>query len=268
MAFPKQPFCLAALASLIVLLSGCWVTAKKSPPAPPPSQVASAPALGAAQRDSWSKVAAADQALMRALFPLPDSIYKMAALGEASVIAIHAGEATPEDLKAAYDRVDAGLRGDLKAANAMLETARAAASSDKARIAELEQQVKNEQIKAAEELRRQLAAARDEARKEADAQQRKIAAWIFYGGGFLLAVSAAVVLGTAAYVPFFGPRLAVVLGLASGVSVGLGALVNELLANPWIVRTLLGILVAAVATAGGIAYSNHFHHKTATAPTP
>jgi hypothetical protein len=245
---------------LFLSLTGCSLF-KATPPAPPPSQVVSAPILTAAQDKSLSKISASNSGIVRALGPLPDSAPKAAAIGETTVIALQAGEASASDLKAAYERVDAGLRGDLASANALLDAARAEAVTDKAKIEALEAKVKAEQSAASIELQRQLAAARDEARKEADMQQRKIAAYIFYGGAFLLGAAAAVVLFTASSVPMFGPKVAIALGVAAATSALLGVTVNELLSNPWIIRTLLGLLVAAAAVAGGLAYANHHHAK-------
>ncbi len=259
---------LVAAINFALLTSGCW-TWKRTPPAPPPAEVKTAPALNNALGTQDSKTAAAVGAAIEANTHNAEGPAKTATAGELSVAQANLPTPTDKDKAEALARVNAALQGNLQFANDEWAKARVAAGALQSQIDALQLQVKNERVAAAQELQKQLNAARDDAKREADAQQRKIAAWIFYGGAFLLGVAAAVVLGTASYVPFFGPRLAIVLAGAAATSGLLGAMVNELLANPWIVRTLFGVLVAAVAVAGGIAYSNHHHHVASLeAPKP
>ena len=259
-----KSLCLIVALHAAFLVGGCNLF-KRTPPAPPPAEVKTAPALATALGAQDSKAAAAVGAAIEANSHNAEGPAKTATAGELSVASANLPTPSDKDRAEALARVNAALKGDLEFANREWAKARDAAGALQSQIDALQQQVKNERIAAAAELQRQLSAARDEAKREADAQQRKIAAWIFYGGAFLLGVAAVVVFGTASYVPMFGPRLAFMLAGAAAVSGMLGAMVNDLLANPWIVRTLFGALIAAIAVAGGIAYTNHHHHVTSGA---
>lgn len=265
----SRAFAAIFLASSLCGFTACqmWPFHHKTVVVPAPADVRSAAPLGEATSAQASKAAAAVAAATDANTHNTDSPAKTAVAGELSVAGANLPIPSDKDRAEALARTNAALSGDLSKAQAGWDKARGDAVDLSKQISELRTQVTQERKDAAAQLTKEVSDARDEAKKEADATQRKIAAYIFYGGAFLLAAAAAVVLGTAAYVPMFGPKLAISLGISSAASVVLGTLVNELLSNPWIMRSLLGVLIAGVATAIGLAISNHIHH-TATVPAP
>lgn len=229
------------------------------PTPPPPADVPSASGLRSASADQASRAAAAVKAAQTANAANPAGHPRAATEGELSVAAANLPTPQPADDREAQARVNAALRGDLATARTAWDKATADAAALAARVAHLEAQVQFERDAAAKELQRQLAQARDEERRKAEAETRRLVGWIFFGGAFMLAAAAALVLGTAASVPFFGPKLAISLGIGSAASAALGVAINEVLANPWIVRVLIGVIVAAVAGAIALGVANHYH---------
>jgi hypothetical protein len=254
------------LAFAILLMALLGPSCSHVPKAPPPSDVKSSAPLRAASTEQQSKAAAAIGAAAFANDQNQAGAAKEATAGELSVATANLPPPADKDKVEALARANAALAGKLDEAQQKWELARADGAARLGRIAQLEAQVEAERKAAAIEMQRQLQAARDEERRKAEAEQRRIIAWIFYGGAFLLTVAAAVVLGTSQYVPFFGPKLAICLGIGAAASAALGAALNEILANPWIIRVLIGVVVAAVAGAVALGIANHHHHVDSRNP--
>lgn len=237
-----------------------------SKPTPPPATVPSAPKLEAQQGDNLSRIAAAANAQGKAIATLPASNAKAAIEGENAVIQARAGEAKPKDQADADARVIAALNGQLAEANAAWAKALETATADKQRIAELEQSVDREQKAAAEELRRQLAAARSEATQK----EQLYVSLLLFGLGALCIVAAFLIGQMAVTIPQFGPRAAVGFGLAGAtliaVGIGLRVVSRMIDEHPYVFWGSILFAVLAAVVGGALIYANH-KHATAQAST-
>lgn len=246
-------------AFLAVLLFGCTAT----PPAPPPSDVPSAPALAAAGGEQLGEASAAVEAARQINQHNAPGVARDqvdAVLSVASANLPEAAGARVNHFLAIAQKAFAG-----KPDEAVTEWAaeRALGSARLARIAELERKVAAERAAAALELQRQLKAARDQAQREADAKERLWLMLLFFGGGAACLVGAAVVGQLGAAVPMFGPRAALGLGIAGAVLLGIGVLIRTvdrlLEQHPFLFWG--GLIFAGLAVVAAIAliYANHRH---------
>ena len=99
----------------------------------------------------------------------------------------------------------------------------------------------------------------DAARAEGEAKIRTLQTWIFYGGGALLIALGAASFFLAAQVPFLGPKVSIGIAGAGAALIAAGKVLAELEKHPWIFYTGLGLAVAALAVAVGLAVSNQHH---------
>lgn len=254
-----------ALISLCPLFSSCWLVPSK--PLPPPTNLPSASSLGSAESERLSKAAAAIAAALHAAENLPDSPAKSAVEGALSVAQANLPKAADVDRDAALKLVNFALAGKFEEAQVGWKLDINAGAVLNARIAALEVQVQQEKVKAAADLQQQLQEARNEERQKAAADQRKMIGYIFYGGGALCLAAAAIVGFTMASVPMFGPKVALGLGVAGALLTGAGVALNELLAHPAVIWTMLGLAGALLFGVTGLTWSNH-HHNISSAPAP
>jgi hypothetical protein len=247
-------------------------------PTPPLANVPSAPALSSATSDQLSKAAAAVHAAAAGNQQNTDTRTQPAVAGELSVAAANLPQPKAKDSAEAMARLNAALSGDLVTAQAGWTKALGDAASLSARVHDLEAQVTKERTDAAAELARQLsakdaeiAAAKDKAKREADA---KLNFWLqigCFGGCALCFIVAVASLQLAATVPFFGPMITRCAAIAGGILLALGLIIRSVDRfvdqHPQLfVGALITVGVAAVA-AGALAYSNHQHSaQPAAAP--
>ncbi len=250
-----------ALASLLPV--GCGT---KTVVAPAPANVASAPALGTAESSRLSQISAQAEAADTANAKQPAGPVTSAVAGPLSVIRNLAGPSFAQDRANALATMNEALAGKAADAEAGWAKARNDATALNAQISALQAQVDRERKEAAAELTRQLQAAHDEERAKAEADQRRMIGWIFYGGAFLLGVAAGLSLALASSIPMLGPKISVCLGGCAVFSALMGLLLNELLAHPAVFWTMGGVMVVALGGAAGLAYSNHQHAKPVTTP--
>lgn len=235
-------------------------------PVPPPTNVPSAAPLKANEDERLSKASASVSAATFAESFNPEGNPKKAVLGELSVSMSLLPQATAKDSQEALSRVNSALKGQLDEAQKGWDKAKNEAADLNAKISSLEAQVAKERQDAALELKRQVQAARDEARQKAEADQRKLIGWIFYGGGALLIALAAGMLFLASSMPLVGPKATLGVGSAGLTLIGLGIALNELLAHPWVIWVGIGLVAVLLATAFGLALSNHHHLEEAKKP--
>lgn len=235
---------------------------RRTPPAPPPANVASAPALGAASDSRLSGISANAEAASFANSKQPVGPITAAVAGPLSVIQKLSGPATDADRAAALALVNQALGGKVAESEAGWVKARSDAEALSAQVSSLEKQVAAERISAAAELQRQLSAARDEEHAKAAAEQRRLIGWIFYGGGALLLVLGGVAFSLIASVPMIGPNVCRALLGSGALLIIAGISINELLAHPWVIWTCLGLSFAGVAVAAALTFANHHHAKS------
>lgn len=243
-------------------IGGCQT---KTVVAPAPANVPAAAPLSDATASRLSQISAQAEAADTANAKQPPSVVTSAVAGPLSVIRNLAGPSFTQDRANALATMNEALAGKAADAEAGWAKARNDANALNARIAQLEKDVEQQKREAAAELTRQLQAAHDEERAKAQADQRRMIGWIFYGGAFLLGVAAGLTLALAGTIPMLGPKVAICLGGCAAGSALMGALLNELLAHPGILWTIMALIVAGLAGAVGLAYSNHQHSKP---PTP
>ena len=249
---------------LIALLGLHSCSTVPTPPAP--ANVPHAPALEMSNLEFKGKIAANVASSLYAAQTLPESNEKQAIIGPLKVAASLAGEPSEKDRAEAMAPVMLALAGKLTEAQAGWARATTEAAALKERITQLEQTVKDERTAAAAELTRQLQAARDEARREAEAKTRTIVSWIFFGGSFLLGVAAVLCLVYAGSVPQLGPRAAIGFGGASAVAAATGVGVLQLISHPSVMWWGMGITVGLAVIACVIIYINHLHHIETLTP--
>lgn len=245
-------------------------------PTPPPTNVASAPALSDATAVRLSKAAAAVQAASAGNDQSSDDKTKPAVAGELSVAAANLPAPKADDSAEAMARVNAALSGDLVKAQAGWTKALGDAASLSAKLVELEAQVQKERSNAAAEIARQLAAkdaeiaaANDKAKHDADA---KLNFWLqigCFGGCALCFIVAVASLQLAATVPFFGPMITRCAAVAGGILLALGLIIRSVDRfvdqHPQLFAgALITVGVAAIA-ALALAYANHRHSLPASA---
>jgi hypothetical protein len=222
--------------------------------------VKTAPALHAADIEFKGRIDAQADASVYAAMLLQDSNSKTAILGPLGVIkTLVGGSATDQQKTEALAPVLLALQGKLTEAQAGWQRALDEAGALKTQIATLEATVKREREAAAIELARQLQDARDQERRDAEAAQRKLVGWIFFGGGFVLGLLAVGCLVYAPTVPQLGPRAALGFGAASAGAVATGVAVLQLMNHPEVVWWGLGLIAVSVVAALAMIYSNHLH---------
>lgn len=240
-----------------------------TPPPPPPANVASAPALATATEARMSKLSAHAEAADVAADKIAEPLVRTSVKGPLSVVRSLAGPATDADRAAALALVVQAQAGKLDAANAGFATARADAAALTTRLRELETIVAAERAAAAGELQRQLAAARDEARRAAVARERTLKTMIFFGLGAALCLAAVASVFLRAYLPFLGPNVTVAIG-AGGVMLLLLGIVTRAIErliddHPYIFWGGLLFTVCALVGAVALIFANHHHAKEAPA---
>lgn len=247
-----------------MLLPGCWLLPQKTI-VPAPANVPAAAALGDSRTAQLSKASAYVQAAQTSNDKNPDGAPKDAVKGSLDVAQANLPVPAAADLTEALKFANQALSGQLTAAQANWKLSVDAGTALQDKLSRLEAQVSKERADAAAEQTRLIRAAHDEERLKAEADQRKLVGWIFYGGGALLIAGAGLVAFLAPSVPIFGPRLALGLGVAGAALIGSGVALNEILAHPTVIWVTLGTAGAALAVSGGIALSNHYHHTDASA---
>ncbi len=229
-------------------------------PVPPPTNVASAPALGDAEKSRLSQIGAHAEAAEIANAKQPSGPVTSAVAGPISVIRKLAGPATDEDRATALALVNQALSGKLAEAETGWASAINNASVLNARIADLERKVEAERTAAAAELARRL----DEEHRRAALEERRMIGWIFYGGAALCLALGATAFSLIGSVPIIGPNVARGL-LLTGVCLAVsGVAINQLLAHPWVVWVSLGTGVAVLIGTAALMYANHHHHQEPT----
>lgn len=255
---------LFSLAILGISLPSCHTI----PTPPAPAETKSGPAYYAADLEFKGRIEAQSLAANFAAATLPDSNGKIAVQGTVGIIStLTAGTATQKQKDEAMVPVAAALAGKLVEATNGWNKAQTDAAAFKLRIDQLEDQVKQERVAAAAELTRQLQQARDDERSKAEAQIRAIVSWLFFGFGLVCEIAAAIIFFYAGSVPQLGPKAALLAGSAGVVSIGTGIAVLELLSHPTVVWWGIGIVLALVAGALALVYSNH-QHAVAAGQTP
>lgn len=232
---------------------------------PPPSNVASAPVLGAVVASKDSKISANAEAAEIANLSNPDGPPKSATAGAISVVRSLAGPANAEDRAVALALVNKALTGKLIEAQNGWEEARHNATALLSRIDALETQVAEERVQAANDLQAKL----KEAENQANAARKKWITIIFMGFG-AIGVAGGVVMfvllanpATAASYAFLGPKAAFCsLGagltlIATGIAVN--AIESLIEAHPYVFLTSISVAVAFAITALALTYSNHKH---------
>lgn len=258
--------------ALITLSLGFVIGPKgcKTPPAPPPADVPSASSLGSTNAERLGTAAAAVAAAREANQQNSAGPARDATEGALSVAASNLPTPPVERLDFFRGIVAKAFAGKLDDAESEWAAERGLGSARLRRIAELEEQVKRERSAAAEELKRQLAEARDEARRAADAKERLVLMVIFFGLGAACIIGAVLVGQLGVVVPMFGPRAAVGFGIAGALLIVVGILVRfvDRLMERHPVVFWGGILAAvfAAAAAALLIYANHRHHHDAPAP--
>lgn len=233
---------------------------------PSPPETRSTPARNAAELEFNGRIEANAIASVTAAQSLPDSDAKKAVLGPLGVIeALTLGYATPKQKEDALAPVLLQLAG--KYQEAAMNWAKAASEADglRVKVQQLEQQVRDERIAAAAEITRQLQAVKEQARRDAESAERKLIAYIFFGGGFLLIVAGVVITLYAAQIPQFGPRAGLAVGGAGGASIATGIVILQLLSHPEVIWWGLGISSVLLAIGVETMYRNHKHHVESTA---
>lgn len=222
----------------------------------------------------------------------PDQPAKDAVGQELELASAKLPEPSASDQLAAEKRVTAILTGKLDEAKKLYADASGEAAKFKqqadalnaqiatrdAQIADLQAKAKAEQEANAKAYKTaldakdaQIKAAKDEAQREIERQQRKWQTAIFFGVGALLTAGGIIVLLTASSVPMFGPRAGFALIGAGGGLIAVGILINQVQnffdAHPYIVGGTILACIFAAAGACVLMWSNHMHHLE-TKPSP
>lgn len=248
---------------ILLLLAGC----KTDTVTPTGDGHVSTP-LGTAASDARTqlnaKVAGDAVAAQKAIEPLPSSRNKDVANMFLDDI-VHVTGGVTLDQKTSFEKLaDQLVSPDAKLqAAGEAQWAKVAADNDvlKAKVATLETQYKNALEKERNDGAQALKDAVNKAKADADAKQRTLITWIFFGGGGILLAAAALVLFLASSNPVFGPKVALGLGAAGAVSILTGIGVIQLLDHPAVVWWGLGTVCVLLAGAAGLMFSNHFHAK-------
>jgi hypothetical protein len=281
----------AALLLSSLLLAGCWQT----PVPPPPKPTPLAPAIDAAAEAATANINAStakDQATAKAVANIQTAETANAKQPAGPQTETVAGElglakrnlatpADPAELLAGEQRARALAEGRADEARRLYADAASKADAQVAKIAQLEARADAAEKAAAEALLKADASIRAEqvrlkaeydaglaaARLEAEADQRRLIGWIFYGGGALCIAAAAGCLFLASYVPQLGPRVALAIGAAGLALIGTGVAINQALSHPWIIWAGLGLVLVLVTAAAALIYANN-HHHTSTPASP
>lgn len=208
--------------------------------------------------------------------------------GEAGIILTVAGPANPVDLLAASERARIVALGNAEAISQSYNTANLAAQDAKKQLgdtqialtasnqalAKARADALTEQSKLQSQLQASIDAMKRDgdarvaaAQSKADADQRRLITWIFFGGGALFLAAGIAIMLFASSVPIFGPKAGIaVMGAGAGL-IMIGMVMNELAKHPWIIWTGISLCLAALAVALGLIVSNHFHApKTPVTP--
>lgn len=228
-----------------------------NPPVPPPAGVRSEPALGQATSERLSKISANAEAAESASEKIDQEVVRISVQGPISVIRSLSGPASDKDRAEAMALVVKAQAGKLNEAQIGWNTAKSQANALNARIQALESEVKAQKVQAANDLKAQL----DKVRQEAEAEQRRLIGYIFYGGGAFLLILSLVAASVATSMPFLGPNAVKGLGLAAMGLLATGLGMNYLLSHPWIIW--VGLIVTGIAFFGacGLMWSNFKHHQ-------
>lgn len=257
-----------------LLLSGCASPFHRIH-TPSPLTVTATPGPSAERVDrlsqaSQSKAAAATRAAQKANEQSTDSAPKTVVAGELSVVAANLPEPRAEDLVIALDRANAGLRGDLKTAQAGWNSAQSEAVQLRTQLsqAQLDATKEREQSAAVQNAREaQWKATFDKLQKEADErvrlaqekaeqEQRHMLNWIFHGAGAVLVLLGVLCFTLFSSLPFAGPKVGMSLIAAGAASISAGIAVNWVLSHPWIMVIIIGVPLIGAAV---LAYANHWH---------
>lgn len=230
------------------------------PTPPAPAETKSGPALSASESEFKGQIEAQSLAANYASQTLPDSNAKVAISGPVGVISdLTKGASTQKQRDDAMAPVLLALQGKLTEAQTGWAKAASDAEALRVQVTTLEQTVKQEQISAAAELTSQLTKARSDAEAAAEAQERRLIGFIFFGGGALCLLATAGVLYFSATVPQLGPRVALFTGGAGVVLIGSGTAILALLSHPAVIWWGLGISTALLACAAVAVWYNHLH---------
>ena len=215
--------------------------------------------------------------------------------GEAGIIQNVAGQPTAADQLAASERarvVAEGKAQDIAAQYQAAQTAALAAQSDlastkaalaaqNAALAKAQADAQTEQAGLAAKLQAQFDATKRDAdarvaaaQSAAKAAAERMQTVILTGLGALLILAGIASIVYASSIPFLGPRAgALLIGAGVGL-ITLNVIVRELQdqldRHPWVLWTGVGLMIALVAVAAGMIYSNQHHAADAlkTALTP
>lgn len=251
----------ASLLAITVPFHGC-----QTPGVSPPSDVASAPALGSAVNDKNSKISANAEAAELANLANPDGLPKQAAAGAISVVRSLAGPANPDDRSAALSLVNQAMKGQLKEAQEGWIASRQGANALLARIDSLEEQVAAERVKASVDLQSRI----NEADSAANASRKKWLTLIFFGFGAIGTAGGVVMLilqanpAVAASYAFLGPKAgfcalgAGITLIATGIAVN--AIERLIEAHPYVFAGMVSAALALIGVSATLVWSNHMHH--------
>jgi len=265
----------------LALLAGCK-TAPVQPPVPVVVQAVQGPADRKADTlaDSQaSKAAASVQGAIRANASNPEGAPKATTAGELSVAAANLPAPTPADLAASLERVNAGLRGDLKTAQDGWRKAEVDAQKLSHEIALADQAAQRERDENAAKLNAResewtaafarLKADADErvkqAQAQAEAEMKRLIGYFFFGGAALCILAGVACLSLFSSMAFVGPKVIAGCFIAGGALAGTGVLLIRALNSPWIGR---GVGIAAVVglIVFALAYANHKHAEATQTP--
>lgn len=108
------------------------------------------------------------------------------------------------------------------------------------------------------------------ARLEGEEKQKRLIAWIFFGGGGLLIAGGVAMLVFAAQIPMFGPKAAFGTMIAGGASILTGVLTLQLMKqldqHPWILWAGGGVITIALTAVGALLYANQKHANDGLQP--
>jgi hypothetical protein len=252
----------AALA--LCLLPGCKTGSQISAP---PEEVKSAEPLRVEEQNRLSQISAQAEAAEVANSMQATSPAQTATAGPISGIRTLSGLAKESDRKAALEAVNAALSGDLIRAKSGWALAKADAEALNNRILELQSAAKAEREQAARDRIAEVAAARSEERKKAEAKERLIYTLVFFGGAGVFAIGAVLCGQFAMALPIMGPNIIRMLWAASAISGVIGLLLRTIDRmmdeHPYLFYTGVGLIGATLTTAGVLAWSNHNHDKAA-----